>query len=189
MSANRTRVINCSLRANAVVRNEISARLRRRSGVVLDEGGQQAKGVNESDLDKTSRPRSEAVEPREQRDSVVLCQARWSLFLSPPLSLSLPTFISARFSFAHFYLFRLASIRFITTLLSPFPSVALRNADTWTSLDELELEDVILQTLSKSAIQLSFDCSLFEEDSEAPGEYDTAMSLRGNFRGSSDEDN
>lgn len=61
------------------------------------------RGVNESDLDKTSRPRSEAVEPREQRDSVILCQTKsLSLsprgflclcrLLSPPLSLSL-TFI------------------------------------------------------------------------------------------------
>lgn len=66
-------------------------------------GQRGGKGVNESDLDKTSRPRSEAVEPREQRDSVILCQTKsLSLsprgflclcrLLSPPLSLSL-TFI------------------------------------------------------------------------------------------------
>lgn len=41
--------------------------------------------VNESDLDKTSRPQSEAVEPREQRDSV-LCQM---VSLSPSVQHSL----------------------------------------------------------------------------------------------------
>lgn len=53
--------------------------------------------VNESDLDKTSRPQNEAVEPREQRDSVVLCQivslspsAQHSLSFSPDFYLSSP---------------------------------------------------------------------------------------------------
>lgn len=57
-----------------------------------------SQGVNESDLDKTSRPRSEAVEPREQRDSVVLCQTV-SLSPSAHRSLSLQTFISSPFLF------------------------------------------------------------------------------------------
>jgi len=52
------------------------------------------RGVNESDLDKTLRPWSEAVEPREQRDSVVLCQTV-SLSPSGQRSLSLQTFISS----------------------------------------------------------------------------------------------
>lgn len=75
----------------------------------VDEGGQQAKGVNESDLDKTSRPRSEAVEPREQRDSVVLCQTRWSLSLSPrPFSVPPDFYLRPFFSFTYFYLFLFA---------------------------------------------------------------------------------
>lgn len=77
--------------------------------------------VNESDLDKTSRPQSEAVEPREQRDSV-LCQM---VSLSPSaqralsLALSLQTFISPpHFSFTYFYLRLFATVRIIMSSLS-----------------------------------------------------------------------
>lgn len=64
----------------------------------METGYSLAWGVNESDLDKTSRPRNEAVEPREQRVSVVLCQTV-SLSPSAHRSLSLQTFISSPFLF------------------------------------------------------------------------------------------
>lgn len=84
-------------------------------------GQRGGKGVNESDLDKTSRPRSEAVEPREQRDSVILCQTK-SLSLSPRGFLCLRRLLSLPpFSFTYFYLFLFAPIRVITRPFSPPP--------------------------------------------------------------------
>jgi hypothetical protein len=90
------------------------------------------RGVNESDLDKTLRPWSEAVEPREQRDSVVLCQTV-SLSPSGQRSLSLQIFISSlslslslsverarSCSFTYFYLHLFATVRIITPLFSSF---------------------------------------------------------------------
>lgn len=88
--------------------------------------------VNESDLDKTSRPQNEAVEPREQRDSVVLCQivslspsAQRSLFPSRLLS-HLPISLSLTFIYVCLQLFGLLRCRFhcLSAIISVCPYIA-----------------------------------------------------------------